>query len=103
MRVCACVCVCEYEVCDGRTLMVSQPYCLGITPFFYMGHSGVTLPVSISTQLAHTLIILPLAGFLIAQEETWFILQVYAVYAAKCHQTSVTEELLGIVLNECHV
>lgn len=73
-----------------------------------MGHSGVTLPFSISTQPAHTPIILALAGFLIAQEETWFILpvhspcQVYAVYTTKCHQTSVAEEL-GIVLNERHV
>lgn len=50
-----------------------------------MGHSGVTLPVSISTQGAHTPISLALAAVLIAQEETWIILlvhspcQVYAV------------------------
>lgn len=73
-----------------------------------MGHSGVTLPVSISTQLAHTPISLGLAAVLIAQEETWFILlvhspcQVYAARATKCHQASVAAAL-GIVLNECHV
>lgn len=73
-----------------------------------MGHSGVTLPVSISTSLAHTPIFLALAAVLIAQEETWFILlvhspcQVHTAYATKCHQASVTEEL-GIILNERHV
>lgn len=72
-----------------------------------MGHSGVALPVSISTQLAQTPISLAQAAGLIAQEETWFILlvhsprQVHAAYVTKCHQ-SVAEEL-GIVLNERHV
>lgn len=73
-----------------------------------MGHSGVALPVSISTQLAQTPISLAQAAVLIAQEETWFILpvhspcQVHNAYVTKCHQASVAEEL-GIIVNERHV
>lgn len=88
--------------------MGSQPYYLGITPF----SAWVTVGSRSQSQSAHSSrthpISLALAALLIAQEETWFILlvhslcQVYTVYATKCHQTSVTEEL-GIVLNERHV
>lgn len=44
------VCMCEYEVCDGCTLMGSQPYCLGITPF----SSWVTVGSHSQSQSTHS-------------------------------------------------
>lgn len=92
-------CMCD----DGKPALLLRYYSL-----FCMGHNGVTLPLSISTQLTQAPISAALAAVLIAQEETWFTPpghyphQVHTARVTKCHRAPAAEDL-GIVLNERHV